>query len=263
MEFINEVIKNRKLIFQLGKNDFKNKFANTSLGAIWGFVQPFIFILTYAIVFQFIIRTGYTSDVPYVVWFIPGIAMWMFVNDSILSASGSIRAYSYLVKKVIFPVDIIPLISLVSTSIVGMFLVLVSIGICTLLGYMPNLLLFIYILIAAYCLIVAVTRLTSAISTLIPDFLQLISVLMQLLFWFTPIVWNFTMVGDYSILIKIMKLNPIAYLIEGMRACYTDHLFLSNYGWIYTVFFWIIVLIIFLWGNSIFKRAKKDFPDVL
>lgn len=67
MEFINEIFKNKRLIFQLGKNDFKNKFANTSLGAIWGFVQPFIFILTYAIVFQFIIKTNYTSDIFYVI----------------------------------------------------------------------------------------------------------------------------------------------------------------------------------------------------
>ena len=263
MEFIKEVIKNRKLIFQLGKNDFRNKFANTSLGAIWGFVQPFIFILTYAIVFQFIIRTGYTSDVPYVVWFIPGIAMWMFINDSILSASGSIRAYSYLVKKVIFPVDIIPLISLVSTSIVGIFLILISIIICIFLGYIPNFLLLLYIIFAAYCLIIAVTRFTSAISTLVPDFLQLLSVLMQLLFWFTPIVWNFGMIADYGVLQKIMKLNPVAYLIEGIRACYTDSFFLANYGWIYTIIFWGIVLILFLWGNNIFKRAKRDFPDVL
>ena len=54
MEFIKEVINKRKLIFQLGKNDFKNRFASTSLGAIWGFLQPFVFMMMYVIVFQFI-----------------------------------------------------------------------------------------------------------------------------------------------------------------------------------------------------------------
>ena len=49
MEFIKTVIKNRKLIWQLGKNDFKNRFASTSLGTIWGFLQPFVFMLTYNI----------------------------------------------------------------------------------------------------------------------------------------------------------------------------------------------------------------------
>ena len=62
MEFFKDIIKNKKLIMQLGKNDFKNRFANTSLGAIWGFLQPFIFMLTYAIVFQFILKAGSGGD---------------------------------------------------------------------------------------------------------------------------------------------------------------------------------------------------------
>ena len=130
MEFIKDVIKNRRLIWQLGKNDFKNRFASTSLGALWGFLQPFIFMLTYAIVFQYILRTGSSGEYPYAVWFFPGMAMWQWLNDSIMSASNSIRGYSYLVKKVVFPVNIIPTISIVGASFVGLFLVAITIGIC-------------------------------------------------------------------------------------------------------------------------------------
>lgn len=263
MSFIKEVLKNKKLIFQLGKNDFRNKFASTSLGAVWGFVQPFIFILTYAIVFQFIVRAGHNSDVPYVVWFLPGIAMWMLINESILTSSASIRSYSYLVKKVVFPVDVIPLITLVSSSFVNLFLILVSMIICIIMGYFPNILLLIYILISTYCFIISFTRLTSAISTLIPDFLQLLNVFMQLLFWFSPIVWNLDMISNYKVLEKLMKCNPVTYLIEGIRACYSGGRFFSGFGLIYTAVFWIIVIIFFVWGNSIFKKAKKDFADVL
>ena len=121
MEFIKTVWKNKKLIAQLGKNDFKNRFANTSLGAIWGFLQPFIFMMMYVIVFQFIFKQTGPEGVPYVVWFMPGMAMWMCINDGIMGASSSIRAYSYLVKKVVFPVDIIPIISLFANSFVAMF----------------------------------------------------------------------------------------------------------------------------------------------
>ena len=64
MEFIKTVIQNRKLIGQLGKNDFKNRFANTSLGSIWGFLQPFVFMITYVIVFNYILKTGDTGDIP-------------------------------------------------------------------------------------------------------------------------------------------------------------------------------------------------------
>ena len=99
MDFIKTIIQQRKLIFQLGKNEFRNKFANTNLGAVWGFVQPFVFMITYVIVFQFILKTNSSGDSPYIVWFLPGMAMWLFLNDTILTASMSIRNYSYLVKK--------------------------------------------------------------------------------------------------------------------------------------------------------------------
>ena len=46
MEFIKSVFKNKKLILQLGKNDFRNRFASTSLGSLWGYVQPFIYMFT-------------------------------------------------------------------------------------------------------------------------------------------------------------------------------------------------------------------------
>ena len=58
MDFFKTLYKNRKLAIQLGKNDFRNRFANTSLGTLWGFAQPFVFMLTYVIVFQYILKTG-------------------------------------------------------------------------------------------------------------------------------------------------------------------------------------------------------------
>ena len=130
MEFIKTLLKNRKLVFSLGKNDFKNRFASTSLGSIWGFLQPFVFMITYVIVFQYILKTGSAGNDPYVVWFLPGMAIWQCLNDSIMSASNSIRSYSYLVKKVVFPVDTIPIISIIASSFVALFLFIMQIFIC-------------------------------------------------------------------------------------------------------------------------------------
>ena len=118
MSFFKTVWTNRLLAIKLGKSNFKNRFANTSLGTIWGFAQPFVFMITYVIVFQYILKSNSSGEYPYVVWFLPGMAMWMFLNDAILNASNSIRGYSYLVKKVVFPVDIIPIMSLTSSSII-------------------------------------------------------------------------------------------------------------------------------------------------
>ena len=264
MEFIKTLIKNRRLAFQLGKNDFKNRFAGTSFGAVWGFVQPFIFMMTYVIVFQFILKAQSTGDFPYIVWYLPGMAMWMFLNDAVLNSTSSIRTYSYLVKKVVFPVDIIPVISLTASSIVGMFLIGISIIVCLIFGYIPNILLTIYYIFAAYMLIISFTRFTSAVTALVPDFAQLFNIFMQLMFWFTPVMWNIVMLENYPALGQIVRCMPFAYLVTGFRQTFIGepNLFFENNG-LYTIVFWVITILLFIWGNRVFKRSKKDFADVL
>ena len=263
MEFIKTVIKNRKLIWQLGRNDFKNRFANTSLGAIWGFLQPFVFMITYAIVFQFILKTGSSGQYPYAVWFFPGMAMWQWMNDSILTASNSIRTYSYLVKKVVFPVDIIPTISIVASSFVGLFLIVLAVVICLIYGYLPNVLTLIYVIIAAYCFIIAFTRFTSAVTTVVPDFGNLLGIVMQLFFWFTPVIWNLDMLSEHETILTIMKCTPFTYLVTTFRQVFmSEDIIFANNG-MFTIAFWVITILMFIWGNSVFKRTKKDFADVL
>ena len=263
MEFIKTVFKNRKIIWKLGKSDFKNRFASTSLGSIWGFLQPFVFMTTYVIVFQYILKVGSSGDYPYVSWFLPAMSMWMTVNDTIINASNSIRMYSYLVKKVVFPVDTIPIISIISTAFVSLFLFLISIVISSCFGYVPNILILAYSIFAAYCFIIAVTRFTSAVTTLVPDFSQLLNILMQLFFWFTPIVWNIQMVAGHPTIQRLLQCIPFTYLVGSVRQAFiSENIITKGYG-LYTIIFWIITTILFIWGNHIFKKTKKDFSDVL
>jgi ABC-type polysaccharide/polyol phosphate export permease len=263
MEFFRSLKNNRKLIWQLGKNEFKNRFANTGLGAIWGFIQPFIFMLTYVIIFQYILKAGSPKEYPYIVWFLPGMSMWTAINESVINASGSIRTYSYLVKKVVFPIDVIPVIPIISSAIVSAFLLAISIIVGIIYGYIPNVLLLVYIIFAMYCFVLSFTRFTAAVCTMVPDFAQLLNILMQLFFWFTPIVWNLAMIDESSIISKIIKCMPFTYLVSGLRqAFHIDDIITRNYG-LYTIVFWVITIFIFVWGNYIFKKNKKDFADVL
>ena len=262
MGFFKTLWNNRKLAITLGKSNFKNRFANTSLGTIWGFAQPFVFMVTYVIVFQYILKSRSSGEAPYVVWFLPGMAMWMFCNDAILNASNSIRGYSYLVKKVVFPVDIIPIMSLTSSSIIGLFLIVIAIGAGCIYGYIPNFAIVIYVIFSTLCFIIAFTRFTSALTTLVPDFAQLLNIVMQLFMWFTPIVWNMDMVGGK--IGSIMKMFPFTYIVEGFRQAFlpSSTIITEQYG-LYTVIFWLVTIVIFAWGNAVFNKSKKEFADVL
>ncbi len=263
MEFIKTSIKNKKLIWQLGKNDFRNRFASTGLGSIWGFLQPFVFMLTYVIVFQYILKVGAAGNDPYAVWFLPGMAIWQSISDIVINATGSIRNYSYLVKKVVFPVDIIPIISIVASSFVAIFLFLVAIAVGFFYGYIPNFLQVIYIVIAMYSFLIAFTRFTSAVATLVPDFAQLLNILMQLFMWFTPVVWNLSMIDGNVFLSRLFRCMPFTYLVSGFRDSFISSNIVTQSHGIYTIVFWIITIAMFVWGNYIFKKNKKDFADVL
>lgn len=262
MEFFKTLYNNRKLALQLGKNDFRNKFASTSLGSLWGFAQPFVFMLTYVIVFQYILKTGSSGKYPYVVWFLPGMSMWMFISDAILMASNSIRNYSYLVKKVVFPVDIIPIISIISSSCIGVFLVFIATMAATAFGYFPNIFNIVYIIFCALCFIIALTRFTSALTTVVPDFANLLNILIQLCMWFTPIIWNLTMLDGW--LSSIFKAFPFTYLVEGFRQAFiASSTIITEHNFLFTIIFWVVTILMFVWGNSVFKKNKKDFADVL
>ena len=263
MKFLKTVWKNKKLAWQLGKNDFKNRFASTSLGSIWGFLQPFIFMLMYVVVFQFIFKQTGPEGAPYVVWFMPGMAMWMCINDGIMGASGAIRGYSYLVKKVVFPVDIIPIISIIANSFVAVFLFAIATIVCIIYGFMPNVAMILYMIFAVYCFLIAITRFTSAVTTLVPDFSNLLGIIMQLFFWFIPVVWNLGMLAEHQTILKVMQCIPFTYLITAFRQVFMSENIVFAWHGIYTIVFWAITIILFVWGNSIFKRTRKDFADVL
>lgn len=263
MEFFKILFKNRKLAFKLGKNDFRNRFANTSLGTVWGFAQPFVFMITYVIVFQYILKSNSAGEYPYVVWFLPGMSMWMYCSDAILTSSNSIRNYSYLVKKVVFPVDIIPVISLTSASFIGIFLMFIAICVSSIFGYVPNFGIVFYILFCAICFIVALTRFTSALTTIVPDFAQLLTIVIQLCMWFTPIIWNLDFVSGHKI-VYLFKCMPFTYLVEGFRQAFMEHsTIITESNGLYSLVFWLVTLFIFTWGNIVFKKTKKDFADVL
>lgn len=261
IDYIKSVYKNRKTLVSMIKNDFVNRFANTSLGVVWGFISPIIMILLYIVVFEYILNLQSSGPDPYIVWFIPGTAIWMFLNEAIPLATNSIREYSYLVKKIAFPVDIIPLIKIFSGFIVTIVIILIVVIICMIMGYLPNVLLLLYYTFAALMFAIAFTRLTSALAVMLGDVSQIVSVFMQLMFWATPIVWNINTVAP--MLQHILKFNPFTYLVCGFRDIFISGNILGDANFIYTIVFWVITIAVLIYGNIVFNRNKNEFSDVL
>ena len=120
----------------------------------------------------------------------------------------------------------------------------------------------IYIIIALYAFLIAFTRFTSALTTLVPDFSNLLGILMQLFFWATPVVWSVTRLAGHQKILEIIQCMPFAYLVTAFRDAFMGGNIITAHNGIYTIF-WVITILMFIWGNHIFNKNKKDFADVL
>ena len=134
-----ELFRNRFLIFNLAKNDFKTKYAGSYLGIIWAFVQPIITILVYWFVFQIGFRSGTIDNYPFALWLVAGLVPWFFFSDALLNATNCLLEYSYLVKKIVFPISILPFIKVLSAAFVHLFFLILTIFLFIIGGYLPDL----------------------------------------------------------------------------------------------------------------------------
>ncbi len=265
-----EIIENRSMIKNLAKNDFKTKFAGAYLGIIWAFVQPVITVLIYWFVFDKAIgmRVHLRTELslPYVLWLVSGIVPWFFFSDCVSAGTVALVEYNYLVKKVVFNIDILPVVKVISSIFVHVFFVVFTIVLFFLMGYLPDL----YVLQAVYysfgvlILALGIAYLTSAVSVFFPDVRQMVGIALQIGVWMTPIMWN---LDDMKAKIPgpamiILKCNPLYYIVMGYRESFIDKVWFWEHPGM-TIYFWGFTLFMCLLGVTVFKRLKVHFADVL
>lgn len=257
-----EVYRNRKLVMNLAKNDFKTKYAGSYLGIIWAFVQPIVTIAVYSFVFQVGFRSGAVMECPFVLWLMAGLVPWFFFSDALNGGTSSLIEYSYLIKKVVFKISVIPIIKIISALFVHMFFVCITIILFAIFGYYPNLytLQVIYYSFCMFVFVLALTYITCSIIVFFRDLGQIIAIFLQVGIWLTPIMWQETMIPEN--LRWIIKINPIYYVVNGYREALVDNRwFWQNPNQL--VYFWFVTAILFALGCLVFKRLKVHFADVL
>lgn len=263
------IYESRKLITRLSVNDFKTKFAGSYLGIIWAFVQPVITILVYWFVFEkgfkpAAINNAAGVEVPYVLWLIAGMIPWFFFNDALSGGTRALLDYSYLVKKVVFQIDILPVVKIVSSVFVHLFFLIFGILLYTAYGYYPDLyvLQVIYYSLCMFILVLGLSYLTSSIVVFFRDLNQVISIVLQVGVWVTPIMWNMDTMDISPILKNILKLNPLYYIVQGYRDAFIGKVAFWERPEL-TVYFWAFTIVCLLLGNHVFKKLRMHFADVL
>lgn len=257
-----DIIHNRKLLLQMTRRDFRQRYLGSYLGILWAFIQPTVTVLIFWFVFQVGFKSQPVDNVPFILWLVCGMFPWFFISDSILSATNSVIESSYLVKKIVFRVEILPIVKIMSALVVHIFFVAVLFAMFAYYGYQLSIYnaQIIYYFFAMICLSLGISWLTSSLTVFLRDIGQFASMILQFGFWFTPIFWSLKIIPEEFHF--LLKLNPMYYLVEGYRQSFIYH----EWFWQHqhqTIYFWTLTAITAFIGAWCFKKLRPHFADVL
>jgi len=260
--FVADVFRNRRIILELARQDFKSKYLGSYLGIIWAFFNPAVTILIFWFVFQVGFKATPIDNFPFILWLATGMIPWFFLADSVSSATNSIIERSYLVQKVVFRTSVLPIVKILAALSVHLIFIGVLVAMFIAYGYRPDIyyLQTLYYLFALIILLLGLSWVTSSIVIFFKDIGQIVGMVLQFGFWLTPIFWPIKMVPkEYH---PLLKINPAFYIIEGYR----ESLIYKVWFWEHnklTPYFWVVTVLIFVGGAFLFRRLRPHFADVL
>jgi len=262
INFLRLIVNQRNLIFSMVRRQIATEHIGSLLGFIWMFVNPIVTIGVFWFVFSVGFKAKPVENVPFVVWLTAGMAIWKLFSDVVGSASGAILNNASLIKKTIFPSQILPFVSLISCLIshaVFLFL-LVGLLLCYELTFSFYFFQSLYYLFCMVILSLGLSWVVSALNVFMRDVGQTVSVVLQVGFWATPIFWNIDMMPiKYHF---IIKLNPMFYIVQGYRDSFINFVPFWNHPYL-TLYFWFVAIATFILGSLVFRQLKPQFADVL
>ncbi len=260
--FLIDIYQSKGLIWALGKQDLKQRFAGSFLGIVWAFIQPLVTILILWILFEKGFRSKPVQNVPFILWLSAGIIPFFFFQDALGMGSNSILEYRYLLNKVNFRVSVLPMVKIVAASLIHLFFIGMLVLLFLAYGFQPDLywLQILYYLFSLIIFLMGATWMASAAVVFFRDVGQLISIVLQFWFWLTPIFYSLNLFPEQYH--KILKLNPMYYIVNGYRESLIDKIWFWEHVNL-TIYYWIVTLIMFAFGAIFFKKLRPHFADVV
>lgn len=266
--------RNRILLAELTKTDFKLRYQGSILGYLWALLRPLMMFAILYFVFSVLLPIG-RDDPHYPIYLLIGTTMWSFFTECTMQGIQAIVNRGDLLRKISFPKYIV-VVSSTLTAVINMLINLIVIIIFALInGIMPNpsWLLAIPAIFELYLLSLGISFLLGSINVKYRDITSIWEVLVQALFYAVPIIYKIQMVAGttpgegHPTIAKILLLNPIAQCIQDIR-----YAFISSVGqvdttwnfidkWYIAIIPVILVSVILLTGALVFRKKSKFFAE--
>jgi lipopolysaccharide transport system permease protein len=258
---LRQLIRYRGLIQTLVTRELKARYRGSVLGFFWSFINPLLLLTVYTIVFSVVLPGFRGVEVePYALFLFCGLLPWTWFSSALLESATSLIAGGNLIKKVLFPAEILPIVAVLSNMfhfffalpILAVFLVFYARPIQLMeLAWFP------VVVFVQLMLTLGLGLVLSAMTVHFRDLRDLLGNLLTLWFFSTPIIYPMSMVpaeGKF-----IMDLNPFAHLaISYQEVLFYDGPF-GHWRWLLALAGASVVL--FLAGFALFDRLRDSFEE--
>lgn len=255
---IKNIFKFKDMIFELTHRELRGKYKGSVLGFLWTYINPLMQILVYAFVFSQIFRSGIER---FHLYLIVSMFPFNFFTGGVIQGLGSIRYQGDLVKKVYFPRQILPLVSLTVNFINMLISFLIIYSILLISGWGINLKLqgwLIPVMLIEYFFSLGLALMLSAVEVYFRDIEHIISVVMMVWMYVTPMFYSIEVIPQQ--LLPIFYCNPMLYIISMYQQILYYKVSPDPEYMIRAMIFAAVSLVI---GSVVFKALEKRFAEEL
>jgi len=257
------VWRNRGLIRSMVRRDLAARYRGSMGDVAWSVLNPVLLMATYYFVFGVVLRARFEGDPSrsgFALYFLAGMLPWLAFAEAAGRAPSVVLEYRNFVKKLVFPVDILP----VNLSVVGLVTQALALG-CFLIflsavrGGLPWTALWLPVLIVPQFLFTLGSAwFLAALGVFVRDLGQLIGYVLTLWFFLTPICYPEASLP--AAILPVLEKNPLFMLVRGFRRVLLER---AAPDWEAVVHLWWIGAGVCLLGHVWFSKLRKSFADVI
>lgn len=263
-EMVVSLWRHRELIKAYANREVLSRYRGSALGLLWSFFNPVFMLIVYTFVFSEVFKArwsvGSESKTEFALVLFSGLIVFNLFAECINRAPNLISSNANYVKRVIFPLEILPFVNLLS----ALFHSIISLGVWLIAYsaffgtphltafYLPLIILPLMLFIMGLCWILA------SLGVYLRDVGQFIGVATTVLMFMSPIFYPATALPDFYR--NLLYLNPLTAVVEQTRAVlYFGQM--PNFGLL--AIYWLIAAIIAWLGFAWFQKTRTGFADVL
>ncbi|MBX3678146.1 MAG: ABC transporter permease [Rhodocyclaceae bacterium] len=249
------------MLGQLVKRDVLLRYRGAMFGVLWIFLSPLLMLAIFAFVFGHIFQSRWPNQpdgLPFWLMLYAGLIVFNVFGETVARAPTAVRGFPSYVKKIIFPVSILPLVPLGAALVHASFNFLVLAAALAWTGHLSAGILLFPLLIAPVLLLgIGAAWFLAAWGVFIKDMTQIVPLLVQMLLFLSPVLYPASAVPPG--LTFIYNANPIGAVIEAVRAAMIGQP-VPWVAWSAALAFGVAVALL---GHAFFQHSRDEFADAL